>query len=69
MLKEWLWWQIEVSMEHLDDDSSISFSDLTLCFWMALVLQGVRVSSEPPILYTVHIRETPEPDRLLYGSA
>ena len=69
MLKEWLWWQIEVSMEHLDDDNITSLSDLTICLWMALVLQGVQVSSEPTIHYGGFMREIPEPDRFLYGSA
>jgi hypothetical protein len=68
MLKEWLWWQIEASMEHLDEDSSIPISDLTVSFWMALVLQGVQVYSGPP-MHSGVIREIPEPDRLLYGSA
>ncbi len=38
MLKEWVWWQIEASLEHLGDESTIPFSDLTICFWMALTV-------------------------------
>lgn len=40
MLKEWVWWQIEASLEHLEDDSSIPLSDLTICLWMALAVKG-----------------------------
>ncbi len=40
MLKEWFWWQIEATVETLDDESSISLSDMTICFWIALVLTG-----------------------------
>ncbi|PKN62350.1 MAG: hypothetical protein CVU57_24970 [Deltaproteobacteria bacterium HGW-Deltaproteobacteria-15] len=69
MLKEWLWWQIEVSMEHLEDDNITPLSDLTICYWMALVLQGVQVSSVPTIHYGGHMGEISGPDWLLYGSA
>lgn len=68
MLKKWLWWQIEAGMEHLDNDSDILFSDLTIGFWVALVLQGVEVYAGPQTRYG-HLREIPEPGRLLYGSA
>ncbi|RJR47609.1 MAG: hypothetical protein C4576_09375 [Desulfobacteraceae bacterium] len=69
MLKQWLWWQIEVSLEHLDDESITSLSDLTIFFWMASVLQGVQVSSETTIPHGVPLGEMPEPEMLLYGSA
>lgn len=69
MLKEWIWWQIEAGMEHVGDDGSISLSDLTIGFWMAMVLQGLHVSAGPSIHYGGHIKEMHEPDRLLYGLA
>lgn len=40
MLKEWFWWQIEATVETLDDESTISLSDMTICFWIALALAG-----------------------------
>lgn len=40
MLKEWFWWQIEATVETLDDESTISLSDMTICFWIALALTG-----------------------------
>lgn len=39
MYKEWIWWQIEASLEHLEDDSCIPLSDLTVCFWMAVAVK------------------------------
>jgi len=69
MLKQWLWWQIEVSLEHLDDDSITSLSDSTILFWMAAVLQDVQVSSETPIPNGAYFSEMPESEMLLYGSA
>lgn len=39
MLKEWFWWQIEASMEGLDDEGSVSLSQSTLFLWMALALK------------------------------
>jgi hypothetical protein len=38
MLKEWIWWQIEASLEHLGDENTIPLSDMTICFWMALTV-------------------------------
>lgn len=39
MLKEWFWWQIEASMEGLDDEGSVSLSQSTVLLWMALALK------------------------------
>jgi hypothetical protein len=46
MLKDWVWWQIEASLEHLADDSTIPLSDLTVCFWLALAVKGCTALQE-----------------------
>jgi hypothetical protein len=51
MLKEWVWWQIEASLEHLEEDSAIPFSDLTVYFWMALVVKGCTEIQGRPDCY------------------
>lgn len=54
MLKEWVWWQIEASLEHLEDDSSIPLSDLTICLWMALAVKGCTGLLREEDHYSLH---------------